>query len=390
MKILNRWWALLLAAVLLFPASSLAAGIVGETYSDAPGNATQENVDHILAEYRSLHEESVPFSIRVIEPTKLTVDTLHELFDFVEINHRPPARYFPEKTWLEIQEIIGGMDPDSLYAPEFMSLLPEEMKLDMDVFVDVQMNIDYKEGQLVVPVLGRETENGIYWKALPGDVVANNVIRFVIPREEMVHFAGQEMLFVVLALKPGSGESGKIEDVDTIEVFVPSKSITDIIYVVDEKTYSLSGEELECEIIIVPRTPVIEEELKKMTEYFTHPEKKPIRYFDEDTINEAELVLKGMDVDLLIPYEITQVMAIKYKEPYGDVMARFTFPTPFEEGQRMIAMIGLPDAEDVFYWMPLHAEKKNGFVEITFSSSVLPAMMKDAGILLMMSEPFSE
>ena len=46
--------------------------------------------------------------------------------------------------------------------------------------------------------------------------------------------------------------------------------------------------------------------------------------------------------------------------------------------------------QEGFYWMPLRAEIADQLIEITFSSSVLPAMMEDAGILLVFSEPIDE
>jgi len=84
------------------------------------------------------------------------------------------------------------------------------------------------------------------------------------------------------------------------------------------------------------------------------------------------------------------VMALKYEEPYGDVTARFLFPTPFRAEKGMVALIGLPDAEGEFHWTVLHTEVKERYTEITFSSTVLPALMETPGLLLVLSDILSE
>lgn len=379
--------AALLMALMLISASALAASVMDDAYSDAPANPTQENVDQILAAYAT----DIPLScaITTMEPTRLTVDILQEIFDFVDINAQPPARYFPEKTQEEIRRIIDGADPDILYMPEFMSLLPEKIQADADVTVDMQMNIDYQEGQLIVPVLGRNTEAGVEWKALPAQILAENTVHFNVPKDVAARYFGTETLFALLTVKPGHGKT-EIEHSSAEEpVFIPSKNASDMIYVADDTVRSEAGAAVDCQIIIVAETKETRRETEKLMQHFTDPEKKPIRYFDADTVHEAALILKDTDIDALIPYEITQVMAVDYQEPYGDVMARFKFPTPFEKEKAMIALIGMPQRDGAFQWMPLHTEITDdaAFIEITFSSSVLPAMMDTAGLLLIMSEP---
>lgn len=381
-------------AVLCLMSSAFAANVLEYAYSNAPANPTQDNVKEIRAFYLPKEQEKLPCAVAAVEPSQLTLDTLKEIFDFVDINCQPPARWFPEETRKEIEKIIDG-DPDSLYMPEFMSLLPEKMQLDADVEVDMHMNIDYAPGQQMVLVLGRVTEDGLAWKALPGQNVeegdAEDIIRFMVPRDVAALYAGRETLFALLAAKPVSGEQEKEQVIREEEVFVPSKNASDIVYVVDEIIRNLAGEPVDCKIIIVPKNQPIEKELEKMTAHFMNPEKTPIRYFDEETVQETALILKDTDINTLLPYEFMQVMAVDYLEPYGDVMAKFAFPTPFDAEKAVIAMIGVPDQEDktVFHWMPLHTEKKD-YLEITFSSSVLPAMTEDAGILLVMSEPLEE
>lgn len=393
---MKRMMSLTVALIMaLLPLSALAAGVQDSLYSLAPANPTQENVEMIQAKYLPDDQEKRPCAITVMEPTGLTVDTLKDIFDFVDVDQQPPARYFPETVQDEIAQIISG-DPDRLYMPEFMSLMLEEKQLDADVHVDMHMYIDYQEGQMVVPVLGRETEAGIEWKPLPAEVIDradnDNMICYVVPADVFSRYAGAETLFALLAEKPGSGEWETEQVMREETVYVPSKNASNIIFVADEVVRNAAGEAVDCKIIIVPQTEPIKREVEKMSAFFFTQENPPVRYFDEETVQEASLILTGTAVDTLLPYEVTQVMAVDYQEPYGDVMARFVFPTPFVQGKAIIAFIGMPDEQDEssFHWMPLHAEKVDNMVEITFSSSVLPAMMERAGLLLVMSEPIEE
>ncbi|MBQ7864974.1 MAG: hypothetical protein IJ350_01295 [Clostridia bacterium] len=388
----------LIAAVLalgmcLLSCPALASSVHTSTYALAPANPTQENVREIQAAYQA--EAPSPFHLITIEPTQLTVETLKDIFDFVDVDKRPPAQYFPEDVQEEMARIISG-DPDRLYMPEFMSVMPETMQLDADVLVELHMHIDYRQGQLVLPVLGRETPEGIEWKPLPAQVIEqkadDNIIRFTVPGDVAARYAGAETLLAILCEKPGSGANAGGQTEPAKDGFVPSKNASDIVYVASSNARNASGEAVDCQIVIVPKTQPIELELGRLTNYFTQPTKAPIRYFDEETVHETMLILSEANVDTLLPYEITQVMVEGYVETYGDVTAQLLFPTPFTASKAIIAMIGIPDAQDetIFHWMPLHAEKALHGIDITFSSSVLPTMMTDAALLLVMSEPIEE
>lgn len=393
---MKKLMALLLALLMMtLPALTLATNVQHSTYALAPANPTQENVEKLLAEYQPENRDAASCAIAVMEPTQLTVETLKSIFEFVDVDRQPPAQYFPENVQEEMAQIIQG-DPDRLYMPEFMSLLPEKMQLDADVQVDMHMTIDYQQGQLVLVVLGRETNVGIEWKPLPAQVIdgaeEDDIVRFVVPADVMARYAGGETLFALLAEKPGVGAGDAQQGIPEEHEFVPSKNASDIVFVTNDAVRNAAGETVDCRIIIVSRTKLIEQELERLTSYFTRPENRPIRYFDTETVNETALILQGTEIDSLIPYEITQVMVEDYQQPYGDVTARFLFPTPFAADKAMIALIGIPEANnpDTFCWMPLRVEKADNGIDITFSSSVLPTMMQEAALLLVMSEPIEE
>ena len=386
--------AMVLVLGMLLPSCpALASSVQTSIYALAPANPTQENVREIQAAYQA--ESTAPFHLITIEPTRLTVETMKDIFDFVDVDKRPPAQYFPEDVQEEMARIISG-DPNRLYMPEFMSLMPEAMQLDTDVLVDLHMYIDYHPGQLVLPVLGHETADGIEWKPLPGEVVEqkadDNIIRFTVPADVAARYAGAETLLAILCERPGSGTDASEQIIIEQDEFVPSKNASDIVFVESSTVRNGDGEPLDCQIVIVPKTDATDMELAKLTEYFTQPANVPIRYFDEETVHEAMLILSGTDIDTLLPYEITQVMVVDYEETYGDVTATFLFPTPFTADKAIVAFVGIPDEQDdtCFRWMPLHVEKAINGIDITFSSSVLPAMMTDAALLLVMSEPIEE
>lgn len=386
----KRWIALMLVMLtLLMGSAALGSQVAMQEYANAPANPTQDNVAEIRAFLqRAAGEESYPLSLS--EPSALTMDTLGEIFAFVNVTENPVARYFPEETQNELKRILEGGDIDALYMSEFMSVMPGALEESADAKVEMDMNIEYEPGRLVIVVLGRAAEEGVIWKALKAEVPLQNRIAFEIPAEDLSAFAGQEMLLSLLSVKPGTGW----EEIETTlvpqETFIPSKNSSDIIYV-EEHVVITGGEgEAACQIVIVEETAEIKAETEKLTAWFTSPDQAPLFYFDELIVRETALLLAETDTALLIPYEKTQVMALEYQEPYGDVTARFIFPTPFTAEKAIVALIGLPGEDGAFRWTVLHTEVKERYTEITFSSTVLPALMETPGLLLVMSESLPE
>ena len=188
---------------------------------------------------------------------------------------------------------------------------------------------------------------------------------------------------------------------------IPSITFGDITQVIDSYIAGSSGETVPCEIILVEKNRRISLELDAIDSYlYEHEEPDPrtiMSYFDTEMNRQVHLLLpEWVSNDELLCYEVTCVEAIEYYEPYGDVMARFTFATPYIEGQPMVTMLALPneeDPEDEMTWLPLHTEVNRiytdpenyiDYVEITFSSSILTPMMEETALLLILSTPTSE
>lgn len=390
--------AALLAALLL--GSALAATVVvDDSYSDAPANPTQDNVLRLDAVLTPAGEEPLPYAILTMEPTALTINTLDELFVFVDVTKRPPVRFFPEETQAEIRRLLPGIDPDVLYVPEMFSMLPQSLpqtalspagQSDADAVADMLMDIEYVPGRPVVVLLGWQTAEGVEWKALKASVLVKDTIHYEIPRETLDAIAGRETILVLLTLKPGMGWEQTETVLTPVETNIPSKSGSTIIYIEDAIVISGTGDASDCAIILTAETDPIAAEMTRYADYLATEGAAPTAYFDALITDEMAKALKEADLASLLPYETAYVQVVNYQEPFGDVMARFLFPTPFAEDREMSALLGMPDEEGVLHWTVLRCEMIDGFIEITFSSTVLPAMMEDTGLLLVFSEPLTD
>jgi len=399
---MKRCIPLILMLLLVFtPIFASATSVIEDQYSDAPGNPTQNNVLDIVAQAMLMkdgvyiaEEKPLHFNLVQILPTTLTVSKLAEIFDFVNITQNPPARYFPEEVQEEIRAIIEphDVDIDALYMPEFMSLIPQVFTKEAEVDVEMLLDMTYEPGRLVVVVLGWETAEGIEWKALDAEVPKDNTIHYVIPNEVLEKINGQETLFALLTIKPGNGRDAWYEPSASSE-FIPSKSASNMTSIVDSGAAGGEGIPEDCRIILVEQNHVIKGELRLIEEHVIEKELPIMSFFDTQVNYQTHLLFpEEVKNDELIAYEIACVRVVNYREPYGDVAARFTFITPYEEEQPMASLLGLVDEEGNFVWLPLHTQLEKGetHVEITFSATILPTMMEETGLLLVLSTPLSE
>lgn len=378
---------------------------VSDQYSDAPANPTQENVLEIRATALSAYEEAEPFMLMKMLPTGLTVDNLSPIFDFVEINKRPPARYFPE--YLQQQIIDIGFDPDALFMPEFMSLFPQvypnALEKQTHVKAEVLFDIDYEIGRPVVVVLGWDSDEGIQWQALPAHVPEADCIHFTVPPETLKIINGQETLFAVLTVKPGSGYELYMSEEIKIPYEIPSITSGDVTVIVDGYSVTVDGEPIPCELILVEKNRRIALELDAIDRHINEKHENVMSYFKSEMNRQVHLMLpEDVANDDLLAYEVACVQSVEYIEPYGDVMARFLFATPYYEGQPMVSMLALPDPEDredEMIWTPLHTEVERvyldndhfiDYVEITFSSEVLTPMLEETALLVVLSTPMPD
>lgn len=384
---MRKYLAWILA--LLLAVSSLAAAdtaVRDETYANAPANSTHANIAEIRGTL-----SGAEYGVAPMLPTSLTTETLGAIFDFVEINQKCVAHYFPEATQQEIDRIAAamGLTKEDFFMSEFMSQLFPLCEEADNADVEAEMKIDYAVGRPVIVLIGREGEEGaVEWRALEAEVTETNVISYTVPEDLLGTVCGRESLWAVLTVKPGAGGWGETGEI--VPEFIPSKSVGDMTQT--EGVYGEDGEPIEeMRILIVEADAAAQAELDKLTEHIVVNGKNVISYFDAEIQRQTGLMLpEDFDPETLLAYETMCLMCEKYIEPYGDVTARFTFATPYEDGQTAVVLLALFDEEDAaVVWTPLHAEIKDGAAEITFSATVLPTMMEETALALVLSEPLT-
>ena len=112
-----------------------------------------------------------------------------------------------------------------------------------------------------------------------------------------------------------------------------------------------------------------------------------------------QMLLLGAEVDLetLVAYEYVPLITESYQETYGDAIAPFTFATPYQPGQTVVSLLGLPRADaaetdpTLMDWAVQRAEvNEQGEVEIVFDQLALIGMGEQTALMLVLSEPMPE
>lgn len=379
-------------------------------YSDAPANPTQENMIEITATSIETDGTPMPFTLMKMLPTELTVSSLAPIFDFVDISVMPPAYFFPEHVQEDILKM--GLKPEALFMPEYASLLPQvytdALEKGANVQVEMEFDIAYPVDIPVVVVMGWPTEHGIEWRALPAYVPKDQHVHYTIPADLLEIINGQETLFSLLTVKPGLSKAEYSTEEIVVSYEIPSITSGDVTTVVETYSKSADGEPIPVEVVLVEQNHRIAVELDALENHINVDEitREPIMsYFDREINRQVQLLLPPeVDTHDLVAYEIACLESEKYIDPYGDVMACFSFATPYEEGQPMVSLLALPDEEDheIFVWTPLHTEVVRNYpdpnnpdvytdiVEITFSSEVLLHMLEKTALLIVLSTPMPE
>ena len=112
---------------------------------------------------------------------------------------------------------------------------------------------------------------------------------------------------------------------------------------------------------------------------------KVINFFDATTIKEiAALLPSGFNLNNLIMYEFTSLkVQIDTVLPTG-AEAKFSFPTKFEVGKKLVAVIGVKVGNSIV-WIPLEAQVVSDAkfnIKIKFTKEALAAMQNATEIML--------
>lgn len=189
--------------------------------------------------------------------------------------------------------------------------------------------------------------------------------------------------------------------VSTAFAAVPSKTtgdLTDLIGIVNDEGTDLSDQGLT---VTVETTPVQTESakpkakepsvadllLKDVAKFLADTKSAPIQYFGDDALAQAaQMMPEGTDLTSMALNEFFAVSIDGYNATFGNVTAKFTFASAYTPGQGMLAMVGLPGADQVT-WYPMQAVcDEDGVVAIRLTGDVLAQSQQGEAIIAILSE----
>jgi len=336
--------------------------------------------------------------VTVQEPDQITKDALFAIYDFVEQTKKMPVRYFDEEVQNAVQAILpDGVSVDILHMTEFVQVVPQAVEANADGEAKVVIDVDYQPGQLVVVMIGDRTNpDDIQWTPLKAAVTELGTIEFVVPTELVQKVQGQDTIFALLTDRLGTRGGVVRRDGDQTVITYPSKTASDIVVI--EHPTGIDGSELpeDFEVRETEETAIIAAENTSIRSFVKDENKPVIRFYPAEAQNEAMLLLpEDLDVEKLVAYEVMDVDCINYKHTFGDVLVRIKFATPYQDGQKLVVMLGLDreqaaDSTNQLDWVALRSEVKDGYVNITFAQAALEIMENHPALMMVLSEPMAE
>ena len=368
-------------------------------YTDVPGMPTQ---DFVLSFEDVRNGKN--HDVTVEEPDKLTSNALSDIYNFVQTEQRKPVRYFDEEVQKAVEELLPkGAGVDILHMTEFMQIRIEKAEdKNCDAKATAVIDADYIPNRLVIVMVGDRRAckddqdfGAIEWTPLKASVTEVGKIEFVLPAELVERVEGEDIVFSVLTDRIGThGGVIRYEDGEIVITY-PSKTADDTVIV--QESVGESGTKIpeSFKVRHVEETETIRKEISEMRTQRA-AEKPFISFYPLTAQREAQLLLPdGFDTDSLVTYEILSVDCVNYKHTYGDVLVRFSFATPFKDGQSIVAMLGLERENQAdtdghaLDWVALRVEVKDGFVDITFPQVGLEVMEEHPALLAVLSEPLT-
>lgn len=371
--------------------TAFAATIVSYEYTDVPTAMTQDSVLEV-----EVNEEC---TLEVLQPDEESIALLGDVYRFVWGEENRPARYYDEETQIKISALCGGINIDIFHMTEAMRLQLDGVP-EAPVTVDMEVEADYRPGQLVVAVLGIPRGDLEYtWYPYRVTVPKIGILHWEIPVEEWLALAEQPISFHVLTVRTGPGGVRLWgEDVykDSDSVF--SKTSNDIYRT--HRWYTDSGEVIEDDfrLFLVSLTEAMDKEVLRIGEHVTKG--YPILdYFPIDRKEEALLMLpRGIEEDELIVYDIVALMDREYKDTYGDVNVEIRFGTTYDTEKSMVVLAGFVNKtakqQPFLDWYVLRAEaieavkdeQETDLVMVGLKQLNLPRMEEEPLMLVVISQ----
>lgn len=391
-KMVSLLVAIVLAATAIVAS---AASIVGYEYTDVPTAMTQDSVLSL--------EASQECKVETLQPNVESFLLLNDVYRFTYEENNRPARYYDEPTQKKISALCDNLNIDVLYMTEAMRLqlvgTPEEA-----VVVDMEMDVEYYPGQLVVVVLGIPGKNLDYtWYPYRAEIPETGLIRWEIPLEDWEELAKQPISFHALTIRTGpDGEIiwGRDYYQESEKIF--SKDADDVYRT--HYWYSESGEAIEEDfrLFLTDLTDSMQMEVYRIGTHLAEGG-LILDYFPEERKEEALLMLpEDVKEEDLVAYDVIALMDEKYKDTYGDIDVEIQFGTTYDMEKAVVVLAGfeIKDAREQPYmdWYVLRAETLEIIEDKTFTDRVriglkqlnLPWMEEEPMMLVVISEVLEE
>ncbi|MBQ8617809.1 MAG: hypothetical protein IJ418_09930 [Clostridia bacterium] len=369
--------------------SAIAQEIVTE-YDRVPQEHTHEYI--LDVDVSTPNEGAEEYQIHIIEPTELSLKTLLEIQEYVKNISPVPFYYFPEDVRTEIEALLpDDVNGASLYMTEFAALLPAEWSEAMPLTKEIKLDVNYHLGQVVVSLVGyADDENTVHWHALKTVVKDTGILEVSIPEELHAVIRGNEIMLCVMTPQPGvrgGTDNGTVDEDEQI----PSKTAHDLVQINE----LIAAEEIELSeefrVFPVPETLQITELLTMIR---AHAGEVPLFHFFETDVQEQVIsqLPEGFDCDTLVAYEVLALMSEGYHMSYGDVSASFTFPTMYQDGQEVVALIGIPvkdhtTGDQLMQWTALKTIVADGCLDVLFTEDLLVEIETEAALMIVLSAP---
>lgn len=376
---MKRIMALIMAMALLLCAHTALAAGGNAVYTNVPGVSTQDTVERVDAS-----KAQAPYDMQVLEPNVFSVGVLTDINCFVRVNQQPVIGYFPEYLQQEVADIAAPAGKDELHMSEFMRILPSTGET-APVDVAFTFNIDYYVDQLVIVMMGIKDGKEVLWRALPAAVEQEFVVSFTIPADWQEKIGGQETLFALLTVRDGKGgDQWAEDDQKKNQEGLPSKTVRDTTQIGVSEKIREAAKGTNFRIKLVEPTPKIMAELTRIDGHLKAGNSLVTYYSEEIQARIALLMGENVDPAAIRGYVVESVMQENYRETYDDGYTAFSFAVPYEDGQRVVVAVGVPE-DNGMRWVPNRAKVWDGRVHVIFSETVLPQMGHEAALMIVLS-----
>lgn len=183
-----------------------------------------------------------------------------------------------------------------------------------------------------------------------------------------------------------------VAPITTFAASVPSKTTQDMTEVVSFTSDNGTALPEDFVIRLLGETESVDMALKQLADFVVGQGLAPVRFFDE-TVQQmiASLLPEGADLDKYVINEFSPLIVQNYREAYGSITATFRFASEYEDGQPIVALIGLVTGKDeqgnpVVEWTPIKAEVEGGLVKVHFPVDLLLRLNGQEVMIAILSE----